>query len=133
MILQMQETRTRSVIYTLVSALLLALALPNELLPGGNPLLALICLVPYFRALHSCRRIGAAMWLGALFGVVSTTLNHYWLMFFGSFSLWTITSVLPWATACGICCWVGCCGSFCGCGDIGVHSLLVRCGPAMSS
>ena len=93
MMTQIEVTKGRAVLYTLFSALLLALALPNELLPGGNALLALICLVPYFRALYGCRRIGAAMRLGALFGIVSTILNHYWLMFFGSFSLWTITSV----------------------------------------
>ena len=89
-----------AVIATILSALALPLALPNELLPLGNPLLALICLVPYFVTLRRCADRWRARRLGVLFGFLSTVGVHYWLVFYGEFSVWTISSVSIGYAAC---------------------------------
>lgn len=79
-----------SYLLTLFSAVLLPLALPNEVFVGGVPLLGLVALVPLFLAVHLAPSVRRAMVLGAIFGAVSTALANYWLAFFGEFSVWTI-------------------------------------------
>ncbi len=83
--------RFKSLILVLLSAGLFALALPNEFFIYGNPLIGLIALVPLFYGLTLCRSIKFAALLGALFGVASTLLAYYWLMFYQDFSVWTVT------------------------------------------
>ena len=75
---------------TLFSAVLLPLALPNEVFTGGVPLIGLGALVPLFLALSRTTTVRHAVGLGAVFGAVSTALANYWLAFFGEFSVWTI-------------------------------------------
>lgn len=77
-------------LFTLFSAVLLPLALPNELFVRGVPIVGLFALVPLFLALYKATSIKTALRLGALFGAVSTALANYWLAFFGEFSVWTI-------------------------------------------
>lgn len=91
----------RSVLLTLLSAAILALALPNELFPYGNPLLGLFCLAPFFYvvcggAARAARPPGLrqAAWLGAIFGFVSTLLANYWLLFFQQLAAWTLGGVV---------------------------------------
>lgn len=74
----------------LASAILLPLALPNEIFDWGIPWLGVIALVPLFVALIEARSTKEAIRLGALFGAVSTALGNYWLAFFGDFSTWTL-------------------------------------------
>jgi apolipoprotein N-acyltransferase len=81
----------KSLILVLLSAGLFALALPNEFFIYGNPLIGLIALVPLFYGLAFCRSFKFAFLLGALFGVVSTLLAYFWLMFYQDFSVWTVT------------------------------------------
>ena len=83
----------RTVPLTLLSALLLALALPNELHPGGQPLLGLFCLAPYFLALALAPSFAHAARLGLLFGASSALLSNYWLLFFDRFAAWTLGGV----------------------------------------
>ena len=75
------------------SALLLALALPNDLFPLGSPLFGVVCLAPLLVALYHSRSYGHAAWLGALFGACSSVLSNFWLLFFQSFSVWTLGGV----------------------------------------
>jgi apolipoprotein N-acyltransferase len=75
---------------TLLSAILLPLALPNEIFLWGAFLLGLIALVPAFIAVYQCKHWKDAARLGVLFGAVSTALGSYWLAFFGEFAVWTI-------------------------------------------
>ena len=75
------------------SALLLALALPNDLFPLGSPLFGVVCLAPLLVALYRSRSYGHAAWLGALFGACSSVLSNFWLLFFQSFSVWTLGGV----------------------------------------
>ncbi len=78
------------ILNTLFSAILLPLALPNELFPWGVALPGLVALVPALIAVRMAPDRKTASRLGALFGAVSTALGSYWLAFFGDFSVWTI-------------------------------------------
>jgi apolipoprotein N-acyltransferase len=75
---------------TLLSAVLLPLALPNELFLNGNPLIGLICLSFFFLALYHSPSFGFASILGMIFGGVSTVIANFWLINFGQFSVWTL-------------------------------------------
>jgi apolipoprotein N-acyltransferase len=94
----------RLFLLTLLSAVLLPLALPNEFLGGaigifgrkadesfywGNALLGLICIAPVFYSICRAPSFKVAARLGAVFGGVSTALSSFWLMFFQGFSVWT--------------------------------------------
>ncbi|MBN1799238.1 MAG: apolipoprotein N-acyltransferase [Spirochaetales bacterium] len=84
------NSRLLLIILTLLSALLLPLALPNELFLDGNPVLGLICLSFFFLALYRAPSFGFASVLGMIFGAVSTVIANYWLVNFGQFSVWTL-------------------------------------------
>lgn len=83
--------RGPTLILTLLSASLFPLALPNELFQVGNPFIGIISLVPLYLAVRSAPTPRAATRIGAVFGGVSTLFANYWLMFFGDYSIWTIT------------------------------------------
>ena len=85
--------RARGIPLAVCSALLLALALPNDLFPLGSPLFGVACLAPLLVALYRSRSYGHAAWLGALFGACSSVLSNFWLLFFQSFSIWTLGGV----------------------------------------
>ena len=73
----------------LASAILLPLALPNEIFRTGNAALGPFCIAPIFIAVSLAPTFGAAAMLGVAFGAVSTALSSFWLMFFQDFSIWT--------------------------------------------
>ena len=74
----------------LFSALLIALALPNEVFLEGLWPLGLIALVPLYRSLKSSKSFGQAALCGAVFGSASHTLTSYWLFFYRGFAFWTL-------------------------------------------
>ena len=80
-------------IMVLMSAILLPLALPNQLLPNGSFLLGMVALVPYLRVIYQERSLVMRLRYGAYFGLIATFLNFYWLLFFEDFSVWTITPI----------------------------------------
>lgn len=86
----------RGLLYGLVllAAVLLPLALPNELFRTGNPVLGPFCIAPVFVAVSLAPTFGAAALLGVAFGAVSTALSSFWLMFFQDFSVWTYGGVI---------------------------------------
>lgn len=86
--------KKRLIICTIFSAILFPLAMPNDILPYGSPVIGLFCLVPLFFALTKSPTMKFAACLGMIFGAISTFLTYYWLMFFGDFSVWTITGVV---------------------------------------
>jgi apolipoprotein N-acyltransferase len=73
----------------LAAAVLLPLALPNEIFRTGNPALGPFCIAPVFVAVSLAPTFGTAALLGVVFGAVSTALSSFWLMFFQEFSIWT--------------------------------------------
>jgi apolipoprotein N-acyltransferase len=78
---------------SILSGLLLPLALPNELFLFGFPLLGCFCLAPYFFALARCATWKGAVLGSVVFAFVSTPLGNFWLAFFKDFALLTIGSV----------------------------------------
>ncbi|MDR1178582.1 MAG: hypothetical protein LBK64_07125, partial [Spirochaetaceae bacterium] len=75
---------------TVFSAFLLALALPNDLFPYGNPLYGFFALCPYFLTLSRSPSLGKAAFQGLIFGVFSHGLSSYWLAYFEEFAFWTL-------------------------------------------
>lgn len=83
----------RLILSTILAALLAALAQPNELFLQGLPWLAFVMYTPWFWALSRTRSNRQAAGLGALFMLVTSPLQYFWLAFFGDFSVWTIGGV----------------------------------------
>ncbi len=81
-----------NVVASVFSALLLSLAVPNELAYYGNAFVAFFCLAPYFLALRKTRTYKGAAMLGFIFGTVSHAVSSYWLYFFKDYAMWTIGS-----------------------------------------
>ena len=81
------------ILMALASALLLTLALPNDLLPLGSPLFGVVALAPLLVAIYGSPSYKSAALVGVVFGGVSTVLTNFWLLFFQSFSVWTLGSV----------------------------------------
>ncbi|MDR2589297.1 MAG: apolipoprotein N-acyltransferase, partial [Spirochaetales bacterium] len=89
----MLKTMSRPLVLSLLSGLLLPLALPNEFFLFGFPLLGCVCLAPYFTALARCRSWGRAALCSVVFCLVSTPLSNFWLAFFKDFAFLTIGAV----------------------------------------
>jgi len=79
-----------SILYTFVSAGLLSLGIPNELLKGGSVLLGLIALVPLYVALKKSRSYLHAGLLGALMMMLVQLLSSFWLAYFKDFAIFTL-------------------------------------------
>lgn len=77
----------------LLSAFAVSLAQPNDWLLVGSPFLALVGWVPLFWALGRAESHRSAALLGALFGLVTTLLQNYWLAFYQDYAFWTIGGV----------------------------------------
>ena len=76
--------------YTLISAILLALGIPNELFEFGSPLLGLFSLAPLYLALNACNSYKKAGFVGAFhFGLVHI-LSSFWLANFKDFAIFTL-------------------------------------------
>ncbi len=93
MIYNQVRMRSRGAVLALFAALLLALALPNDLFPYGSPLFGVLALAPLFAAIYRTDSYASATWLGVIFGAASCVLSNFWLMFFQSFSVWTLGGV----------------------------------------
>ena len=102
---QTSELRLPLVLLTVASSILLPLALPSEffgaaarllgLTPDesffwGNAVLGFVCIAPIFYAVSRAPTFGFASILGLIFGVFSTVLANYWLMFFQGYTIWTM-------------------------------------------
>jgi apolipoprotein N-acyltransferase len=81
-------------ILTILSAVLFPLALPGDAFSLGNPFLGFICLAPLFIAIILSPTLIFSSFLGVLFGGLSTFLLHYWLLYYGDYSIWTIGGVM---------------------------------------
>jgi len=79
-----------AILHAAASAVLFAIALPNEVFPYGVPWLSLLAPAPFFVALIRTRSLREAAVLGMVFGGLSTVLSNYWLANFGEFAVWTI-------------------------------------------
>ncbi len=86
--------KIRLYILTLLSAISFSIALPNEILHYGNAPLGFIALSPFFIALSLSPSLKFSSLLGIIFGITSSFLTNYWLMFFQQFSIWTLGGVI---------------------------------------
>ncbi|RKX89672.1 MAG: apolipoprotein N-acyltransferase [Spirochaetes bacterium] len=80
-------------VLVIVSALLYALGLPNELLHYGNPVFGFIAIVPFLYVLYRQDRLSRTVLFGAVFALISTVSVYFWLLFFQDFSIWTLSGV----------------------------------------
>lgn len=78
------------VFYTLFSSLLLALAIPNELISYGSPYIAFAALIPYYLAVKHSKNFKTAFLLGFIHSCVTHLISSYWLAFFKDFAAITL-------------------------------------------
>ncbi len=88
------RVKFRLLLLTLLSSVLLPLALPNELLPQGSAALGPLCIAPFLAAVMLAPTHRFALLLGVVFGGLSTLFSNFWLMFFQSYTLWTLPMVV---------------------------------------
>lgn len=81
-------------LFAILSAVLLALAIPNEYFSWGNPALGLIALVPLYLSIFSSSSYKEAILIGAIFGGMAHGLSSYWLWFFKDFRFWTLGTTI---------------------------------------
>ena len=79
---------------SLFSGLLLSAAIPNEFLKLGNPLLALVALVPLYIAITRSRSFKGAFWCCFLHGGFTHLLSSFWLGNFQGFAAFTLGASL---------------------------------------
>lgn len=79
-----------SILLALTSGVFFPLALPNEFLMFGSPLIGIVALSPLYAAFACARSRRHAVFAGIVFGAVSTAVGNFWLANFGDFSLWTL-------------------------------------------
>lgn len=82
----------RHALLAVSSAVLMALALPNELFKYGLPPLGFLALIPLWTALLDTETYGDAAFTTAVFGALQHALSSYWLYFFKGFAFWTLGS-----------------------------------------
>lgn len=72
------------------SGIALALAIPNEFLKAGSPLIALFALVPFYVALFRARRYRDAFAAGWIQAFTTHVLSSFWLGNFRGYALFTL-------------------------------------------
>jgi apolipoprotein N-acyltransferase len=82
----------RSLALAVSSALLMTLAVPNELFAHGLPPLGFIALVPLYVALLDLRSHRSAALVVGVFGALQHGLTSFWLWNFHDFRIWTLGS-----------------------------------------
>lgn len=75
---------------SLLSGLLIAAAIPNELFLFGSPAIGAIALFPLYVAVHRTSKISSAFWLFFLHGATAHLLSSFWLGNFHGFALFTL-------------------------------------------
>ena len=74
----------------LFSGIIQSLAIPNELLPLGSPLLALLCLAPMYTAFYSCKTWAQSFRLFFIQILTVHLLSSYWLANFHGYAVFTL-------------------------------------------
>lgn len=76
----------------LASAILMTLAVPNEIFKHGLPALGFIALVPLYLAVMELPGPTVAALVVGVFGAVQHALTSFWLWFFQDYRIWTLGS-----------------------------------------
>jgi apolipoprotein N-acyltransferase len=80
----------RSIVLAVCSAVLMTLAVPNEFMNYGFPVLGFIALVPLYIALSNCSTPRSASLVTGVFGSLQHAMTSFWLWFFNDFRFWTL-------------------------------------------
>lgn len=83
-------SRILQIFCTLLSTLLIALAIPNEFLKFGSPLIGLFALYPFYIVLASCKSVKETFILCFIHGSVAHLLSSFWLGNFTGFAIFTL-------------------------------------------
>ena len=83
-------SRFLQIFSVLLSSIVFALAIPNELLHSGSPLIGLFALFPFYVALARSRSYIESFWLCFLHGLVTHLLSSFWLGNFPGFAIFTL-------------------------------------------
>lgn len=75
------------------SSVLYAMSLPNEFFHYGSMFIGFIALIPLLYAIYTSVNLKETILLGSLFGLLSSILIYFWLLFFEDFSIWTLSGV----------------------------------------
>ena len=76
--------------YSVISGLILSLAIPNELFLLGNPLLSFVAIIPFYLAIKKCKNFKTAFWCGFIQTITTHLISSYWLAFFKDFAIFTL-------------------------------------------
>ncbi|MBQ7157923.1 MAG: apolipoprotein N-acyltransferase [Treponema sp.] len=82
--------RILQVFCSLFSGVALALAIPNELIKLGSPLIGMFALVPFYVALAHTKNYRTAFWHGAILALTTHILSSFWLGNFRGFAFFTL-------------------------------------------
>ena len=74
----------------LFSGIIQSLAIANELLPLGSPLLALLCLIPMYKACYAAKTYAQSFWLFFIQILTVHLLSSYWLANFHGYAVFTL-------------------------------------------
>lgn len=83
-------SRILQIFCTLLSTLLIAMAIPNEFLKFGSPLIGLFALYPFYIVLRNCKSYKEAFILCFIHGSVTHLLSSFWLGNFAGFAIFTL-------------------------------------------
>ena len=83
-------SRFLQIFYVLLSAALIALAIPNEFLKFGSPLTGLFALLPFYLALRFSRNLKETFLYCFLHGALTHLLSSFWLGNFMGFAVFTL-------------------------------------------
>lgn len=78
------------VFYSVFSALMLSLAIPNELYLLGCPFYALFAIIPFYYVISNARRFRNAFWMAFLQTITVHLCSSFWLGFFKDFAAFTL-------------------------------------------
>ena len=83
-------SRFLQIFCTILSALLIALAIPNEILFFGSPLIGLFALFPFYIALRFTRSLPETFLLCFIHGALTHLLSSFWLGNFMGYAIFTL-------------------------------------------
>ena len=82
----------RSLALAVASAILMTLAVPNEIFKHGFVPLGFIALIPLYLAILELPGPKLAALVTGIFGALQHALTSFWLWFFQDFRIWTLGS-----------------------------------------
>ena len=83
-------SRFLQIFCTILSAFLLAAAIPNEILKFGSPFIGLVALYPFYIAIRRSKNLPEAFILCFLHGSIAHLLSSFWLGNFPGFAIFTL-------------------------------------------